>query len=248
MYLLAVDLLKQVVSTSSESISLKILSSDESFLCSLRVSDRARRIRIQVQPGKVRVTVPQGVPLELARLFIQDRAAWIADRLALYRNNPGPSSEYEPVPGSTIWFMGEERTITVFNGEPPGAVPAEEFPVPVDALSRHGIRALLDEALLLSVERSAGRFRELTGKGPSSVRLGNAATRWGSCSTKGVVMVNRKLVHAPVHIIEYIVFHEINHLRFPDHSRGFWQGLEALFPDVAGAKRWLRLQGAHLIS
>ena len=71
-------------------------------------------------------------------------------------------------------------------------------------------------------------------------------SRWGSCSPKGHIALNYRLMLTPPHVREYILIHELMHLKQPDHSRTFWRHVEAACPGFRDAERWLRRHGSSL--
>lgn len=213
----------------------------------LRYSRRARRIRISVLPGSVSVTAPCGIPPLAVDLFVQTRHSWIREKLDLFEENPGPSSLVRPFPGEDIWIFGEKLVIR--KGQEVGIHPSVddgEFIVPANLLSDRKLSAVLDRLLMERIESGVRDFKNASGLVPSGIRLGNARTRWGSCAPGGRIMINRRLVHAPVFAVDYVVFHELTHLKHGNHSPAFWRDLGGVFANVREARKWLRLQGAHL--
>jgi hypothetical protein len=75
----------------------------------------------------------------------------------------------------------------------------------------------------------------------------NATTRWGSCSGKKTINFSWRLILTPVNIIDYVIIHELVHLKEPNHARGFWQKVAELFPDYREARRWLK-DNHHLLN
>lgn len=80
----------------------------------------------------------------------------------------------------------------------------------------------------------------------SSVAIRDQRTRWGSCSPKGNLSFSWRLVLAPREVLEYVVAHELCHLRIPGHGKPFWRLLEAARPGWQEQARWLREHGAEL--
>jgi predicted metal-dependent hydrolase len=81
---------------------------------------------------------------------------------------------------------------------------------------------------------------------PAAVRVLDLKNRWGSCSPKGAVNFHWRTLMAPPRVIDYLVVHELAHLRVPDHSRGFWRLVEGVMPDHAERHAWLREHGAEM--
>ena len=80
------------------------------------------------------------------------------------------------------------------------------------------------------------------------IRIGSQRTLWGSCSPRGVLSFNWRLVLAPSEVLDYVVVHELCHLYAADHSRGFWKLVEGRRPDWRRQRDWLREYGAELLA
>lgn len=90
-------------------------------------------------------------------------------------------------------------------------------------------------------------FHQFTGGTYSRITIRDQKTRWGSCSSKGTLSFNWRLMLAPPAILDYVVVHELCHLRHMDHSPAFWQAVGEVFPDYASARKWLRKHGQELV-
>ena len=94
------------------------------------------------------------------------------------------------------------------------------------------------------------RLRELAalhGLDVQRVSIRNQRSRWGSCSPRGHVALNYRLVLMPADVRDYVLIHELMHLRQANHSIRFWRLVEAACPDFRAAERWLRLHGPSLM-
>jgi len=74
---------------------------------------------------------------------------------------------------------------------------------------------------------------------PRSIRVADFANGWGSCGPEGNVLINWHLIFAPRKVLEYVVAHELAHLRHRSHGREFWDYLDVIAPDYAASKAWL---------
>lgn len=72
------------------------------------------------------------------------------------------------------------------------------------------------------------------------IRISRARSRWGSCGVKGTLNFSWRLILAPLEVIDYVVAHEVAHLRIKNHSREFWAWVEELFPDYRKMRKWLK--------
>ena len=75
---------------------------------------------------------------------------------------------------------------------------------------------------------------------PLSIRVKNYKSRWGSCSAKGDISYNWKIIFAPSKIIDYLIIHELSHLVFFNHSKRFWLKVEEYQPDFKENRKWLK--------
>ena len=81
----------------------------------------------------------------------------------------------------------------------------------------------------------------------SGVSVRNQRSRWGSCSTRGTIALNWRLIQMPPDVSDYVILHELAHRRQPNHSTRFWREVEALCPWWREAERWLRKHGKELL-
>jgi predicted metal-dependent hydrolase len=80
----------------------------------------------------------------------------------------------------------------------------------------------------------------------TQVRISSAHTRWGSCSSRGTLSFTWRLVMAPLEVVDYVVVHELAHLRVKNHSPAFWKEVEAILPDYKARQKWLKTNGKLL--
>ncbi len=74
----------------------------------------------------------------------------------------------------------------------------------------------------------------------SKIKISNAKTRWGSCSYNGNININWRLIMAPIEVLDYVVIHELVHLKIDNHSSKFWQQVESIYPEYKKAQKWLK--------
>ena len=97
------------------------------------------------------------------------------------------------------------------------------------------------ELLLLSQQKAS-----LINKKVNNVTLKDTKSRWGSCSSLSNINYNWRIALAPDYVIDYLVSHEVSHLKHQDHSRNFWQCVKNLCPKCAEGRLWLKQKGKEL--
>lgn len=95
--------------------------------------------------------------------------------------------------------------------------------------------------------KRAAYFRQFTGGHYERITIREQKTRWGSCSSRGTLSFNWKLMLAPPGVLDYVVVHELCHLKHMDHSREFWAAVESVMPDYRERRRWLKEHGNELV-
>jgi predicted metal-dependent hydrolase len=215
-----------------------------------RRSTRARRVslRIDARAGEVVVTLPPRAGRRAGMALLTTHAAWVMEKLAAL------SPHIDLVPGAEVPLGGmphvirhapeaaaaarveavlEPGAILVTGGEA-GAVPARvgEF-LRAEARRRIGVLSAGHAALL--------------GVKPKAIRLKDTRSRWGSCAPDGTLAFSWRLVMAPDWVLDYVVAHEVAHLRELNHSGRFWAHVARLTPHRDAAVEWLRANGPALL-
>ena len=111
-------------------------------------------------------------------------------------------------------------------------------------VSEADARLAAREVLSTLAEREAERIDVIYDR----IRIGAQRTLWGSCSPRGTLSFNWRLVLAPLEVVDYVVVHELCHLRIPNHSRSFWALLEEHRPHWRAQREWLREHGPELLA
>lgn len=211
----------------------------------IRRHPRATRLTMRLAPdgSEVRITLPRWGRTSDALVFARKRIEWLEGQLAAV-----PSST-PPAPGSTIAYRGAPLSIEWRPDLPrKPAVAGERLTLggPVETIAPRIRRWLEAEALHL-LGGDLAYYCARAGKVVPELRLSRAERRWGSCSGKGSIRINWRLVQAPDRIRRSVVAHEVAHLVHFDHSTAFRALLRDLFEeDLEAADDWLRREGRGL--
>ncbi|MBV8913275.1 MAG: M48 family metallopeptidase [Acetobacteraceae bacterium] len=210
-----------------------------------RRSKRARRISLRIEPraGGVVVTLPPRATVAAGHALLLSHTGWVAERLArLPRPIRLENGATVPIGGQTyrirhrpglrggVWLEGDELHVT---GEP-------------DFTARRVIDFLRSEARrrLAALSQQKAAQAGLTAR---RVVVKDTTSRWGSCTADGTLMFSWRLIMAPPEIQDYVVAHEVAHLRHMDHSRAFWALTAQLTRHRRAATAWLAAHGAGLM-
>lgn len=200
---------------------------------------RARRYLLRLRAdGTARVTIPRGGSATAARQFVERNRSWLEQQHQRLLAKPRLPSTWQI--GAEILFRGESVQI---QSDGPGRIRFGSQTLPVadgvtdlrPAIETH-LRKLATHELSLRVAELAGRH----GFTVNRVAVRDQRTRWGSCSHRGTISLNWRLIQTPDHVRDYIVLHELAHLRQMNHSHRFWREVERLCPDYRNAAGWLK--------
>ena len=216
-------------------------------------TNRKKTVSIQVGPGRVRVIAPKRLAERQIRKILEKREPWIREQLSFQQSLPGPR---EYVNGEPFTYLGKTYPLRVLSGFPPGvklkngrlSVSVPHPPAGNDG--RQGVREQLKKWYWNCAERhlrekTRARARAL-GVTPGSVSLRDYKSRWGSCGVLGDIRYNWRIIIAPPGIVDYLVVHEVCHLRHLNHSPEFWACVESQFPDYRDCRGWLKTNGITL--
>lgn len=223
--------------------------SDEIIDVRVRESTRASTTRIIVGPRRpLEVIVASGVTDVEIDAFLETKRRWITEKLATSRAIAARPAQLGLTRPGVAWLAGEPIEIErangrrslaelldgrlVLRGPAPGAVGALERWYHREARRR----------LLAVTRREAARL----GLEFGALGVRDPKTRWGSCSRKRNLSFSWRLLLAPEPVLEYVVVHELLHLREPNHTKAFWRLVESARPGWQEQARWLRLHGQEL--
>ena len=210
----------------------------------LRRSPRARRLslRLDRQGEGVLVVAPSWVADRTVDAFLDQQRAWIASRLAV---RP-PATAIEP--GAAIPLRGVPHVIR-HCADTRMAVRVEDGHLLVGGDQAHLVRRVTDWLRAEARREADAKARALAGSISAPVRaitVRDMVSRWGSCTADGRLAFSWRLILAPTGVFDYVVAHEVAHLRHFDHSPAFWRLVETLCPGHARPRAWLRREGECL--
>ena len=210
----------------------------------VRRNGRARRIllRLDNHGDGVIVTLPKWVPEAEGVAWAEKQAAWVASRLSAMPTRTQFSN------GAVIPFEGEDHVIRHIPGARRG-VWREIGEIRVSGQSEHLARRVRDwlkkEARVRLSEQTADASKRL-GLKHGRITIRDTRSRWGSCASNGNLSYCWRLILAPAFVLNYVVAHEVAHLKEPHHGASFWETVAVLDPNMDEGRKWLREHGETL--
>ncbi|MBS0587526.1 MAG: M48 family metallopeptidase [Proteobacteria bacterium] len=209
---------------------------------------RRRSIGLQISQHGLRISAPLHTPLSHIDSVLQQKAGWITKKLAQWQDKKSLALDWSldatyPLLGEP-WHMalqpaGELAMIRSFD---------EELPqLHAIGLTSRQIQTFVmgwyqQQAITCFKQRIELYAPELAIPIPP-FRLSQAKTRWGSCNSRGVISLNWRLIQLPLHLVDYVVAHELAHLIEMNHSKTFWNLVEDIYPNYQVARNKLKGYG-----
>lgn len=210
----------------------------------LRRSAR-RTIGLAIDQRGLRVAAPLRARLGDIEHLIRQHGDWVLAKLANWRERP-PAEKLEIRDGSVISVLGQALTITVTSiGRARWQFVDDRLHLWTTATANADQlleKALREKARQVFAERLT-HYAPLLGEAVPPLRLSSARTRWGSCSHHGGISLNWRLIFMPLPVLDYVVCHELAHLKEMNHSPRFWSVVETLCPDWKARRLELRQLG-----
>lgn len=211
-------------------------------------SARARNYRLTLRRDGVAVaTIPARGSEREARRFADGHRDWLERARARQRARPAGHAVWTV--GTRVLWRGELAEIRVAaDGERPAVcLAADVFRVPaLERDLRPTLEAHFARRARIELPARAWELAAETGVEVKHVTVRNQRSRWGSCSAGGTISLNWRLAQTPESVRDYIIYHELMHLREMNHSARFWARVEEVCPAWRAAERWLKQNGSLL--
>ncbi len=211
-------------------------------------SERARRLTLRIDPdGRgLRITTPPGLRRGEVERFLARHQAWLEERIAKVPDRPqvrpGIKIPLRGVPHLIVHEPGSRGTVDV------GAVDGQPVLI-VHGDRRHLARRLADflkREARRDIEPLVAKHTVAVGRKAKAIRYRDTSSRWGSCTADGALSFSWRIMMAPAPVIDYLVAHEVAHLKEMNHGPDFWTLCEKLCPETNRCKAWLKKNGPAL--
>jgi predicted metal-dependent hydrolase len=216
-------------------------------------SKRNKYVRLTVQMGSgLRVSAPRWVPEKDIPRYIRERAEWVLDKLTEFAKIERDMPHQRYTHNARVMFLGRSYALRIhkgLNGMAQAKLLGSRMHValPEPLLHQHReecVRMVMHRWYRTQAEKiirdRVMMYAVAMDVNPARVSIRKQKTRWGSCSADGNVNINQFLVKAPPKIIDYVIVHELAHLREHNHSPNFWTLVEHHCPDRLVSQQWLK--------
>ena len=213
------------------------------------IRTKRKSIALIVEPdGRLVVRAPMRISDADIKHLVKQKERWIREKQKQVKDKSTQSTQKVYKDGEEFLYLGKSYQLKIVADLNPALVLSRKFYLSRRALLKAEIvftewyreqaRAVISERVNLYTARHGFKYRK--------IRITSARTRWGSCSSMGNLNFTWRLVMAPPEVIDYVVVHELAHLRVNNHSKEFWKQVERIMPDYKQRLKWLKENGGKL--
>ena len=220
------------------------------FIAEVIRTPRRKTATIKVDDRVVSVVVPQDLNEQRITRLLKDKNRWIKDKIAAQKA-VAPARQKQFVSGEAFSYLGRNYRLKVKRGayQPVKLLQGRLVAtLPDGADNPHMVRNALVRWYQLQAEpklrEKTARLAKQIAVQPTAVNIKTYKSRWGNCNSKGQIDYNWKIVMAPHWVVDYVVVHELCHLKHFNHSKDYWRKVKHHCAEAVDAKEWLRVNSA----
>ncbi len=219
------------------------------FQVKIKRTSRRRTISLEVKEDFVQIIVPNTLSEKEIESIILKKTKWIRNKLLLQKSKPAYEAK-EFISGELFSYLGKNYRLKIIESKL-SLVELKENRIYVYKKNKgRSVHDLLmnwyKEQALKLFEKKINKFSKVMGVTPRSISIRTYSKRWGSCSSKGDISFNWRILMAPNSIIDYVIVHELCHLIHHDHSPRYWKTVKSFYPDYKEKVEWLRYNSRTL--
>jgi len=213
------------------------------------IRSKRKTISLEVRPdGSLIVRAPMLTMPGQIEALVKRKQSWIREKQAfVYRRSlESPAKDF--IPGEEFLYLGNSYILEIVSDQEKSLILRKNFCLSSSASedAKQVFEAWYKERASHVIQDRVDLLSRQNGFVYQRVRLTSAKTRWGSCGPQGSLNFSYRLVMAPLGIIDYVVVHELVHLKDRSHSKTFWSEVEKLMPDYQRRIKWLKANGHRL--
>lgn len=221
----------------------------ESVGYEVRRSGEAVEPRIDIDIRDIVVVLPEASETDPETL-LSENATWVLEKKRKYDSYREKAPERQFEAGATFPYLGASQEVVV-ERRSSSAVSGSEFRLAEHHVEQTSVKRALETLYRRQAQRTfenrADHYAAEMGLAYNRIEIRNQRTKWGSCSPTGTLGLNWRLMMAPPDIVDYIIVHELAHLREPNHTEAFWSLVAEHAPDYQAHAEWLNEHSTRLI-
>jgi predicted metal-dependent hydrolase len=214
-----------------------------------------KTLAIKVKPiDKVLVLSPKGLSEHIIKEKVKSKGKWILKKLLDFKDIGYIPFNREFADGEAFMYLGRNYLLQLFLNSSLARFKVKlsdgiliihtptKDPVVLKKLMERWYRKEAEKVILKRIEYYKPKFSI----GPAKIKIKEQKRRWGSCSSRGSICFNWRIIMAPPLVIDYVIVHEMSHLIHRNHSPKFWKQVESILADYKVRKKWLKNHGIRM--
>src|SRR6185295_10717751 len=208
-----------------------------------------KTLAIEINKGELIVRAPRHYTKHQIGEFLNEKAKWIVEKLNESRKKIASKPVKNYLDGDEILFLGDKHKLRLESKNGTALFFDENnfyLSPKYQEIAPNAFELWYKMNAKKIISRRVSHYSQITKLIPKNVKITSAKTNWGSCSGRNNLNFTWRLVMAPLDVIDYVVIHELVHIKHKDHSRNFWNKVAEYMPDFREKRNWLKEHG-HLL-
>jgi predicted metal-dependent hydrolase len=220
----------------------------------IRVSGRATRYHINVSEQGVEVVLPEGIPTSRAESLLREHSDWLKGQMQKLAKRTR-HADLPQLPVNSILYQGKPVTVLL---KPDLSLKSRavvglvgdrllvRVPNRINSIPKTAVEAWFREQARHAIQLQVTAWSATFHLCPKHITIRDQRTRWGSCSSRGGLSFNWRLIMVPREVMDYVIIHELSHMDVPNHSTRFWTLVATRDPEYKRHRLWLK-HNTHLL-
>ena len=214
-----------------------------------------KTLMIRIEPlEKILVDSPAGLSEDYIKEKVKSKGKWIIKKLLSFKETGYIPSSKEFKDGENFLYLGRNYSLNIIMDpniiRPKVSLSADQISVISPSKDFKTLKTAIKKWYKKEAEKNILKkieyYKTQLKANPGEIKVKEQKRRWGSCTSKGKIYFNWRIIMAPVSVLDYIIVHEMSHLIQANHSPKFWKLVESIIPDYKDKKKWLKDYGVRL--